>query len=163
LRPAKQVVAILRRRSTQELAHKCWSIHPIAQARAGPIQTPNQGHAVWRKIIVSTGQSPEGRIVPSHRNNLCVGKIEGDAAPDALPPSRHIATYPMKLIVFSHTPPPHHGQSYMVQLMLAGFGGDRRKAHHPTTVEENGVKEASHDIHCYHVNARLSQKLEDIG
>src|SRR5882724_11724472 len=69
----------------------------------------------------------------------------------------------MKLLVFAHTPPPHHGQSYMVQLMLAGFGGDRRKAHHPTTVEENGAKEASHDIHCYHVNARLSQKLEDIG
>ncbi len=24
----------------------------------------------------------------------------------------------MKLLVFAHTPPPHHGQSYMVQLML---------------------------------------------
>ena len=34
----------------------------------------------------------------------------------------------MKLLVFAHTPPPHHGQSYMVQLMLEGFGGDRRKA-----------------------------------
>src|SRR5882672_4094107 len=82
---------------------------------------------------------------------------------DGGPPASHIATYPMKLLVFAHTPPPHHGQSYMVQLMLAGFGGDRRKAHHPTTIEENGAKEASHDIHCYHVNARLSQKLEDIG
>ena len=29
----------------------------------------------------------------------------------------------MKLLVFAHTPPPHHGQSYMVQLLLAGFGG----------------------------------------
>ncbi len=33
----------------------------------------------------------------------------------------------MKLLVFAHTPPPHHGQSYMVQLMLEGFGGDVRK------------------------------------
>jgi len=33
----------------------------------------------------------------------------------------------MKLLVFAHTPPPHHGQSYMVQLMLEGFGGDARK------------------------------------
>jgi hypothetical protein len=30
----------------------------------------------------------------------------------------------MKLLVFAHVPPPHHGQSYMVQLMLNGFGGD---------------------------------------
>ena len=30
----------------------------------------------------------------------------------------------MKLLVFAHTPPPHHGQSYMVKLMLDGFGGD---------------------------------------
>ena len=38
----------------------------------------------------------------------------------------------MKLLVFAHTPPPHHGQSYMVQLMLEGFGGDaRRKNSHP--------------------------------
>ena len=34
----------------------------------------------------------------------------------------------MKLLVFAHVPPPHHGQSYMVQLMLNGFGGDCRKS-----------------------------------
>ena len=33
----------------------------------------------------------------------------------------------MKLLVFAHVPPPHHGQSYMVKLMLDGFGGDRRQ------------------------------------
>src|SRR5712671_6997716 len=33
----------------------------------------------------------------------------------------------MKLLVFAHTPPPHHGQSYMVKLMLDGFGGDQRQ------------------------------------
>ena len=33
----------------------------------------------------------------------------------------------MKLLVFAHTPPPHHGQSYMVKLMLDGFGGDVRR------------------------------------
>jgi len=66
----------------------------------------------------------------------------------------------MKLLVFAHTPPPHHGQSYMVQLMLEGFGGDRRHPNRPVTV--NGPK-ASFGIECYHVNARLSKKLEDIG
>jgi len=61
----------------------------------------------------------------------------------------------MKLLVFAHTPPPHHGQSYMVQLMLAGFGGDARKkppgVPHPLGIE------------CYHVNARFSHGMADIG
>jgi len=62
----------------------------------------------------------------------------------------------MKLLVFAHTPPPHHGQSYMVQLMLAGFGGDRRKS-------RGAAPSAPLGVECYHVNTRLSQKLEDIG
>src|ERR1043166_4324710 len=66
----------------------------------------------------------------------------------------------MKLLVFAHTPPPHHGQSYMVQVMLEGFGGDcRQKSNHTPA---NG-QDANYGIECYHVNARLSQKLEDIG
>ncbi|NOS70792.1 MAG: glycosyltransferase [Verrucomicrobia bacterium] len=67
----------------------------------------------------------------------------------------------MKLLVFAHTPPPHHGQSYMVQLMLEGLGGDHCKraktgasAPHPGDV---------HGVQCYHVNTRLSKRLEDIG
>lgn len=68
----------------------------------------------------------------------------------------------MKLLIFAHTPPPHHGQSYMVQLMLAGFGGDQRKGRRVNGVE--GVPQVRpYDIQCYHVNARLSRKLEDIG
>jgi hypothetical protein len=62
----------------------------------------------------------------------------------------------MKLLVFAHTPPPHHGQSYMVQLMLEGLGGDCRK--------RRGVPGGNrHGIECYHVNVRLSKELEDIG
>ncbi len=61
----------------------------------------------------------------------------------------------MKLLVFAHTPPPHHGQSYMVQLMLEGFGGDARNRKssppHPLGLE------------CYHVNARFSRGITDIG
>jgi glycosyltransferase involved in cell wall biosynthesis len=64
----------------------------------------------------------------------------------------------MKLLVFAHTPPPHHGQSYMVQLMLSGFGGDRRRR-----AAGGGGPAAPFGIECYHVNARLSRKLEDIG
>ncbi len=65
----------------------------------------------------------------------------------------------MKLLVFAHTPPPHHGQSYMVQLLLEGFGGDRRKQ------RKGGSPKPGADlgIECYHVNARVSKKLEEIG
>jgi len=77
----------------------------------------------------------------------------------------------MKLLVFAHTPPPHHGQSYMVQLMVAGFGGDRRRTGRPSRGEGDGGSPVTAPpgnagqlgIECYHVNARLSQKLEDIG
>jgi len=61
----------------------------------------------------------------------------------------------MKLLVFAHTPPPHHGQSYMVKLMLDGFGGDCRRQREKNT---NGF-----GIECYHVNARYSKSLEDVG
>jgi glycosyltransferase involved in cell wall biosynthesis len=71
----------------------------------------------------------------------------------------------MKLLVFAHTPPPHHGQSYMVQLMVEGFGGDRRKARRQGAIKssEGQPSSASFSIECYHVNARLSRKLEEIG
>ena len=65
----------------------------------------------------------------------------------------------MKLLIFAHTPPPHHGQSYMVKLMLDGFGGDQ-------WIKANRVATPSpsiHGIECYHVNARVSKDLEDIG
>jgi glycosyltransferase involved in cell wall biosynthesis len=63
----------------------------------------------------------------------------------------------MKLLVFAHTPPPHHGQSYMVRLMLDGFGGDQRgRPPAPST-------QSPHGLACYHVNARVSKELEDIG
>lgn len=61
----------------------------------------------------------------------------------------------MKLLVFAHVPPPHHGQSYMVQLMLKGFGGDRRE-------RKRGAPDPF-GIECYHINARFSRGLEDIG
>jgi glycosyltransferase involved in cell wall biosynthesis len=64
----------------------------------------------------------------------------------------------MKLLVFAHTPPPHHGQSYMVQLMVNGFGGDQRQSSGPATEESS-----PYGIACYHVNAQVSKQLEDIG
>jgi glycosyltransferase involved in cell wall biosynthesis len=61
----------------------------------------------------------------------------------------------MKLLVFAHTPPPHHGQSYMVELMLQHFGGDRRGGR-PGPPSPFGLE-------CYHVNARFSRTLGDVG
>jgi glycosyltransferase involved in cell wall biosynthesis len=61
---------------------------------------------------------------------------------------------PMKILVFAHIPPPHHGQSYMVKLMLEGLGGDKSK--HTCAAMHYGIS-------CFHVNARVSKKLEDVG
>ena len=63
----------------------------------------------------------------------------------------------MKLLVFAHVPPPHHGQSYMVQLMLNGFGGDCRKSRN-----RSGARNG-YGIDCYHIDARFSQSLADVG
>ena len=63
----------------------------------------------------------------------------------------------MKLLVFAHTPPPHHGQSYMVRLMLDGFGGDCRRPGKDRNIGR------AHDIDCYHVNARISSTPGEIG
>lgn len=51
----------------------------------------------------------------------------------------------MRLLVFAHTPPPHHGQSYMVELMLRGL-----RERHP-------------EVSVHHVNCRLSSDLDDVG
>ncbi|GEM_PF-51812 len=63
------------------------------------------------------------------------------------------ASEPVKVLIFAHTPPPHHGQSFMVQLMLNGLGGDARK----------GKQKGIGGIECYHVNCSLSKGMEDIG
>jgi glycosyltransferase involved in cell wall biosynthesis len=70
-------------------------------------------------------------------------------------PRKRAKLLAMKLLVFAHTPPPHHGQSYMVKQMLEGFGGDQRGKSLPSP--------SPYGIACYHVNARLSRDLEDIG
>jgi len=51
---------------------------------------------------------------------------------------------PIKILVFAHTPPPHHGQSVMVKLMLEALKWDERFIVH-------------------HVNAKVSDDMQDIG
>ena len=63
----------------------------------------------------------------------------------------------MKLVIFAHVPPPHHGQSIAVQLMLENYGGNRRKAKFRQQPPNR------YGIECYHVNARFSKTLEDVG
>src|SRR5258708_30917310 len=46
----------------------------------------------------------------------------------------------------------------MVQLMLNGFGGDHRKRNASAAPSAD-----AHGLTCYHVNARVSKELEDIG
>jgi glycosyltransferase involved in cell wall biosynthesis len=52
----------------------------------------------------------------------------------------------MKLLVFAHVPPPLHGQSQMVQYLVEGLRAD-----------------PSLGLEVIHVDARLSEGLEDVG
>jgi glycosyltransferase involved in cell wall biosynthesis len=65
----------------------------------------------------------------------------------------------MKLLVFAHVPPPYHGQSYEVERLLNGYGGNHRKRRR----RESTGPANSFGIECYHVNARYSKTLEDVG
>jgi len=80
------------------------------------------------------------------------------------------------IVVFAHVPPPHHGQSYMVKLMLEGLkarpeGGTLKaemRGRIADTGEESGAKspENSRNLQSvifYHVDARVSDKLADVG
>ena len=49
-----------------------------------------------------------------------------------------------RILVFAHVPPPHHGQSVMVQILLQGLSADPR-------------------FEVHHVDARVSDDLEDVG
>jgi len=51
----------------------------------------------------------------------------------------------MKVVVFAQTPPPLHGQSYMVELLL------------------RGLSENDFGIQIFHVNAQFATSSEDIG
>ena len=64
----------------------------------------------------------------------------------------------MKLVVFAHTPPPFHGQSYMVRVLLEVCGGDARQRAAGGITSEHGAK-----IECFHVDARISDSLQDVG
>jgi len=52
----------------------------------------------------------------------------------------------MRLLLVAHTPPPYHGQSFIVEQLLQGLGSGQ------------GV-----GIQCLHVNARFSKDADDIG
>jgi glycosyltransferase involved in cell wall biosynthesis len=70
------------------------------------------------------------------------------------------------MVVFAHTPPPLHGQSTMVQLMLQGLGvaavPNTTRAATPGSNQQPAPFQRW-DGECYHINTRLSRDLEDVG
>lgn len=90
----------------------------------------------------------------------------------------------MKLLVFAFKPPPHHGQSYMVQVLLEALGGDvrgrqedhaetRRCGDNAQVIGNQAAQTVSNlaeknlqipgTIECYHVDSRVSESSEDAG
>jgi glycosyltransferase involved in cell wall biosynthesis len=80
------------------------------------------------------------------------------------PGGRRLRAEPMsdslKLLVFAHLPPPHHGQSAMTRAVLEGLGGDRRKMPGGRTAV---TLPQDPSLACYHVDCRFSRKIEEIG
>lgn len=93
-----------------------------------------------------------GELLALERNPRPVARLKPSCGPASAEPRPVAAT---KLLVFAHTPPPHHGQSYMVKLLLDGFGGSQHGHKQPQL--------SAHNIECLHINSRFSQQLEDIG
>jgi glycosyltransferase involved in cell wall biosynthesis len=67
----------------------------------------------------------------------------------------------MKLLVLAHTPPPFHGQSYMVQILLDCFHPQVRSQTSGPDSQDQVV--AGAPIECIHVDMRLSTSIDDIG
>lgn len=87
-----------------------------------------------------TTASPLGKEATCHGAAAAPDITHQKCLPPRLPSHNHPQ---MKLLVFAHTPPPHHGQSYMVKLLLDGL-------------EDSPIR-------CCHINAQLSSSMEDIG
>ncbi|MDB6038503.1 MAG: hypothetical protein JWM99_2344 [Verrucomicrobiales bacterium] len=59
----------------------------------------------------------------------------------------------MKLLVFAHKPPPHHGQSFMVGMVLKVL----------TAPPAGSGNTSAETIEIFHINARISDTLADVG
>ena len=69
-----------------------------------------------------------------------------------------VTTQFVKLLIFAHKPPPHHGQSYMVELLLNAFGGDARNS-----APDSRPSNPPAAVECYHVDCRFADGMADIG
>jgi len=69
---------------------------------------------------------------------------ERESVADVLKPKKLAPPLPKKILVFAHTPPPHHGQSVMVELLLKVLRSDGR-------------------FEVHHIDARVSDGMADIG
>ena len=87
-----------------------------------------------------------------------------------MPPSVKVRmhTRPSRMLVLAHVPPPFHGQSYMVQVLLDCFrapGEDQAgKVGRPGVEADSRAGEpGARHLECVHVDFRLSDSIEDIG
>lgn len=112
--------------------------HPFAGHKTAPV-------ALWINCHLSICLPAEGswrcrwgRGLGLGRG-ICAGSVRcfGDVI-------RCVCVKKRKILVFAHVPPPHHGQSVMVQVMLDGLRADTR-------------------FEVHHVDARVSDDLEDVG
>jgi glycosyltransferase involved in cell wall biosynthesis len=71
----------------------------------------------------------------------------------------------MKVLVLAHTPPPFHGQSYMVRIFLDCFEARPGSDHEGRSgqLPEAAPRSARPPVEFVHIDFRLSSSIEDIG
>ena len=130
------------------------SFEEFAHRMDQALQTSPEQLAAWQQLL--SARHSWALVADRIARQLLARQPVPVPAANTSHPTPARATRPnTRLAVFAHTPPPHHGQSYMVKLLLEGFGGDQRQRTSPPAPE--------YGITCLHINARFSQHLEDIG
>lgn len=69
----------------------------------------------------------------------------------------------MKICFFAHKPPPYHGQSIAVETLINGLQDERGTGNSEVSANSSGPATGNCEIQVYHVDARLSDDVDEIG
>lgn len=69
----------------------------------------------------------------------------------------------MKICFFAHKPPPYHGQSIAVETLINGLQAEMETGSSEISGSSSNPAAASHGIQVFHVDARLSDDVDEIG
>jgi hypothetical protein len=72
-RVAKEKMTPWTRCVFEDMPHEVWTVNPIAQSGAKPVERPHHRHTVRQHQIELFHNLSEFRIMPRFRNDVCIG------------------------------------------------------------------------------------------